>query len=135
MELKVLQIREGNGDAITSPASIAQSMSEEGKADRELFWVLHLNTAHKIIDKELVAMGTLNQANIHPREVFRKAILNSSCCVITAHNHPGGVPEPSDNDIKTWTRLRQAGDIIGIEVIDNIILTPNGKYYSQADRK
>lgn len=131
MKLKVLEIKEGDGKSLTSATEIAASMAEEAKADRELFWVLHLNNNKKIIEKELVAMGILDRAVVHPREVFRKAILNSSQCIITVHNHPGGVAAPSDNDIEIWDNLRMAGKIIDIKVIDNIILTPGGAYYSQ----
>ncbi len=88
MELKILQIREAQGDIYTDPGAIAKSMEMEAKADRECFWVLHLNNRNQVIEKELVSMGILDSSLVHPREVFRKACINSSISLITVHNHP-----------------------------------------------
>lgn len=131
MDVKLLQVREAKGDIVNSPDAIARLMTEEGKADREAFWVLHLNAQHRLIEKELVALGVLNGAPIHPREVFKKAILNSAQAIITVHNHPSGSLTPSGNDKEIWQRLKEAGEIIGIEVLDNLIITPDGKFYSE----
>lgn len=133
MELKLLQIREAQGDFANSPDKVAEIMAEDGKADRECFWVLHLNTKNQIIEKELAFMGYLSGTSIHPREVFRKALLNSSASIITVHNHPSGDPEPSQDDENTWKRLNEAGKILGIEVLDHITITPNGRHYSFKD--
>ena len=132
MKLKLLQVREAQGQSYTNPKAIIDLMAEEAKADRECFWVIHLNTQHQIIEKELVAIGILDQASVHPREIFKKAIINSAACIITVHNHPGGSNVPSPEDISLWFRLEQAGDILGIKVIDNLIITPSGLYYSQS---
>lgn len=129
--IELLWIREGKGTPLNSPELVARSMPQEAKADREAFWVLHLNTKHLLVEKELVALGILDSSLIHPREVFKKAILNSSQAIITVHNHPGGDPSPAQEDKETWQRLKQAGEIIGIEVLDNLIITPNGKFYSE----
>jgi len=131
MDIKLLQIREAKGGSLTSPKLAAKLMSQEGKLDREAFWVLHLNSKHCLIEKELVAVGILDQAVVHPREVFKRAILNSSQAIITVHNHPSGDPTPAKEDKAIWERLRRAGEIIGIEVLDNLIITPNGKFYSE----
>ena len=132
-KLKLLQIREATGESITSPQLAIAMMGEEAKADREAFWVLHLNTKNKVIEKELVALGILDQATIHPREVFKKAILNSACSIMTIHNHPSGDPKPSFEDRQAWERLRKVGEIIGIEVLDNLIVAPSGHYYSEKE--
>lgn len=131
MELKLLQVREATGELVSSPDAIAEAMKEESKADRECFWVLHLNTKNQIIEKELVAMGVLDAAYIHPREVFRKAVINSSYCIATVHNHPSGHPEPSEADRKVWNMLRESGKILQIEVVDNLVISPSGRFYSQ----
>jgi DNA repair protein RadC len=133
VKVKLLQVREASGITLCSPVEVAREMQEEGKADRECFWCLHLNTKNRIIEKEIVAIGNLNCTTIHPREVFRKAVLNSSCSLITVHNHPSGDPTPSEDDKKTWAKLKQAGDILGIEVIDNIIISPSGRFYSEKE--
>lgn len=131
MKLKILQIREATGQNLKSAQAIADLMAEEGKADRECFWVLHLDAQLKVIEKELVAMGTLDSAVIHPREVFKGAIINSAHSIITLHNHPGGGVDPSDEDKVMWARLNEAGELLLIPVLDNIIITPAGKYYTE----
>jgi len=133
MKVRFIEVREAKGEKITSPETVIKLMGEEGKADREAFWVLHLNTRNKIIEKELVSLGIADSSLVHPREVFKKAILNGAVSIITVHNHPSGDPTPSEEDIEIWARLEKAGKIIGIEVIDNIIITPKGEYYSQLE--
>lgn len=128
---KLLKIREGQGDPISSPALVAKLMAKESKRDRETFWVLHLNVRNQLVEKELVAIGTLNNTVIHPREVFKKAILNSAATIITVHNHPSGDASPSKDDREVWAKLREAGKIIGIPVVDDLIVTPGGAFYSE----
>ena len=136
MEIRLLQVREPDTDeSVMSSADVAKLMEAEGKADRECFWVLHCNTRNQVIEKELVAMGSLDSAVVHPREVFKKAILNGAKGIITVHNHPGGMARPSGEDEVVWERLTKAGEIIGIEVMDNIIITPAGEYYSEKTAK
>jgi len=133
MKLKILQIREATGQSLTSSQSIADLMTEEAKADRECLWVLHLDTGLKIIEKELVAVGILNASFIHPREVFKKAIINSAYSIITVHNHPSGNPAPSGEDSKIWDTLIKAGKLLQIPVTDNVIIGPGGKFYSDRE--
>jgi DNA repair protein RadC len=78
-------------------------------------------------------MGALDQAVVHPREVFRKAVINSTAKIITVHNHPSGSTELSPEDLSTWQKLKAAGEILAIEVIDNIIISKEG-YSSQKER-
>ncbi len=94
-----------------------------GKADKEHFCVFFLNTQNQIISREIISIGTLNTSLIHPRECFRTAILKNSAAVIFAHNHPSGSLEPSDEDIAVTKRLKDAGKLIGIEVLDHVIVT------------
>lgn len=135
MYIELLRIKKARGKPLNSPELVAKFMSQEGKIDREAFWVLHLNAQHHLIEKELVALGVLDDASIHPREVFKKAILNSAHAIITVHNHPSGTITPSSADKEIWQRLKQVGEIIGIEVLDNLIITPNGKFYSEKQAK
>ena len=101
---------------------------EEALVDRECMWVVHINTAGDVIEKELCAMGSLDQAICHPREVFRKAIINSAAKIVTIHNHPSGNYFPSVDDQSIWKRLTEAGEILGIEVMDHIIISSRGMY-------
>jgi len=134
MKIKFIEVKEAKGEKISSPKIVTKLMGEEGKADREAFWVLHLNAKNKIIEKELVSLGIVNSSLVHPREVFKKAILNGDSGIITVHNHPSGDPTPSEEDFRVWNRLEEAGKILGIEVVDNIIITPVGEYYSWKER-
>lgn len=131
MKIKLLQVKEATGTKVSQPSVVAKEMQAEAKADRECFWVLHLNTQNRIIEKELAHMGVLNSCQVHLRETFRKAVINSTRAIITVHNHPSGEIKPSPEDIKLWDRLRQAGKILGIEILDNLIITPRGSYYSE----
>ena len=135
MKLKLLQIREAKGVALGSPDSIVELMKEESRADREAFWVLHLNTKNKVVEKELVALGTLDSAVIAPREVFRKAVINSASAIIGVHNHPSGDSDPSSEDLMLFDRLKEAGSILGINVLDNVILGTSGAYYSDKEKR
>jgi len=128
LKLKLLQVKEPSDVKIASPEDVLKEMAEEAGADRECFWVLHLTNWHTIIEKELVAIGTLSQAAIHPREVYKKAILNSAASIITVHNHPSGNLIPSVEDKQMWTMLRKAGELLLIPVEDNLIISQKGVY-------
>jgi len=132
MYVKLLQVREVTNEKAKSPRWIAEIMKEEAKADRECFWVLHLNTKLEIIEKELVAMGLVDATIVHPREVFKKAIVNGVTNIITVHNYPSGDLTPSSEDKAIWRQLEQAGNILGIPVQDNLIISSEG-YYSEVD--
>lgn len=131
--MKFMCVKDAKGIFITKAMKVAGLMREEGKIDREAFWVLHLNPQKQVIEKELVSLGIVNSTVVHPREVFKKAILNSAEAIITVHNHPSGNTKPSAEDYKIWKQLNEAGKIIGIEVLDNVIITPQGDYYSEEE--
>lgn len=133
MKLKILEVREASGGPVCSPDVVAEMMREEGRADRECFWILHLNGRNRVIEKELVGIGTVTSALVHPREVFKKAIILGAASIITIHNHPGGIADPSPEDRTIWKRLDETGEILGISVTDHLIITPSGEYYSQKE--
>lgn len=97
--------------------------------DREHFMVMLLNQKKMLISTETVSIGTLNASLAHPREVFKQAIKRSASALILVHNHPSGVCEPSEQDLLVTERLKEAGQIIGIDVIDHIIIGED-TYYS-----
>ena len=96
------------------------------KESREHFLVLLLNARHEVIGKETVSIGTLNASIVHPREVFRPAILASAASIILAHNHPSGDPEPSEEDLGITKRLAEVGELVGIGVLDHVIVASRG---------
>jgi DNA repair protein RadC len=89
---------------------------------KEHFVCLFLNTKNHVIGQETLSMGSLNASIVHPREVFRAAIKRSIASIICVHNHPSGDPTPSPEDIQMTARIVEAGQIIGIVVLDHIIL-------------
>ncbi len=89
---------------------------------------LLLDGASKVIRQEVIFIGTLNQSLVHPREVFRPAIIDNSAGVIVLHNHPSGTLEPSQADIQITSRLKKVGTLVGIELLDHIIVTVDGHY-------
>ncbi len=101
---------------------------------KEHFKLILLNTRNKVIDVVNVSVGTLNASLVHPREVFKEAITHNSASAILVHNHPSGDPEPSDDDIKMTKRLKESGNILGIEVIDHIIIGKDS-YYSFKEKE
>jgi len=119
-------VKEATEEKLNSPSKIYKIMQGEAKIDRECVWVLHMNSKLKLIEKELVSMGTLDAAPVHPREVFKKAILNSSSSIIVVHNHPSGDPTPTGEDMMVAKRLRQAGEILDIPVKDFLVISSKG---------
>jgi len=110
---------------LNSPQLIFEYLKERiGREKKEHFVIICLDTRNNLIVDD-VSIGTLNASLVHPREVFKKAILNNSSHVILAHNHPSGDPSPSEDDIVTTRRLVESGKILGIAVADHIIVTQN----------
>ncbi len=120
---------------ITSPRSVFEVM--QPFADQELaetFWILLLDAQHKLIGNGPVAVtrGLLNSALVHPREVFRSAIMMNAAAIILCHNHPSGDPTPSADDRITTEQLVQAGKILDIPVQDHLIVC-TARYMSFAE--
>ena len=97
--------------------------------DKEHFLVACLNTKNEVNSIEIVSIGSLNASIVHPREVFKSAILSNAASILLCHNHPSGHVKPSNEDIAITERIREAGLILGIPVIDHIIIGKEG-YYS-----
>ncbi len=113
----------GDRTTIHSPAEAAALLAPRmATLDREHFRAILLNTKHEVLAVVEVAVGSLDSAPIHPREVFKEAVRRSAAAVILAHNHPSGDPEPSGDDIAITDRLRAAGQIVGIDVLDHLII-------------
>ncbi len=100
--------------------------------EKEHFIVIHLNVRSHIKQIEIVGIGTINATLVHPREVYKRAILESSVNIIIAHNHPSGECSPSEEDIAVTKRLIEVGNIIGIKLMDHIVFS-DCDHYSFAD--
>ena len=90
---------------------------------REEFHVVCLDTKNQVIACQQVSVGTLDASLVHPREVFRPAVKRAASSVLLVHNHPSGDPTPSPQDLQVTERLEQAGEVMGIDVLDHIIVT------------
>ena len=103
----------------------------EGKIEQEKehYYVMHLNIRSQVMMVELVTVGTLTSSLVHPRETFRRAVMAGAASIIIAHNHPSGEADPSDEDMKVTRVMLDAGNILGITMLDHIIFTTDD-YYS-----
>ena len=101
-------------------------MDDMRHLEREVFKIILLNTKNKVLSIETIALGSLNQAAVEPREVFRVALKKNAYAMIVAHNHPSGDSEPSDEDCQLTERLQLASELIGIPILDHIIIGEYG---------
>lgn len=115
---------------ISSPADVLPLLRRYKKLQQEAFIVITLNGAHEVIAVRMVSIGIVNRALVHPREVFCGAITDRSTAIIAAHNHPSGNCTPSEQDKELTQRLKEAGGLLGIPLLDNVIFTKGSKYYS-----
>lgn len=100
---------------------------------QEVLGILILNTKNKIVAVHEISRGTLNASMVHPREVFKPAVLHNAAAIICFHNHPSGDPEPSKEDIEITNRIKSAGTVLGITVCDHIIIGDD-RYVSLIER-
>lgn len=101
--------------------------------DREHFWTLALNTKNRLLRIIEVSVGSLNASIVHPRELFKDAVRVSAASVVVVHNHPSGDPTPSGADIQLTRRIVKAGDVLGIEVLDHVVIGDGGEHASLRD--
>jgi len=94
--------------------------------DRETFYVVHLDVRFNVIGFEVVAIGGLSGVDVHPREVFRGALLSGAAHLVVAHNHPSGNLEHSPSDLDLVERLKAAGDLLGVPLLDSIVVADGG---------
>lgn len=120
-------------DRFTSPKQIYEIFSDLQHESKEHFITLHLDGKNRIICFDRVSVGSLNQSIVHPREVFKGAILSSAAALILIHNHPSGDPSPSAEDRAITRRLVEVGDLVGIRILDHIIVG-SGEYLSFVER-
>ena len=117
-------------EEVTTNAIASRILQEELMTyDREVFGVLNLNAKMQPISFTIASIGTMTASLVHPREVFKAAILSNAHAFIAFHNHPSGSVEPSDDDVHTTHELYEAGKLLGIQMFDHIIVG-NGKSYS-----
>lgn len=117
-----------NGVRFTDPEQIYNGFKWLKDETKEHFIAVHLDGKNRMVCIDVVSIGSLNQCIVHPREVFKSAIVSNAAAIILLHNHPTGDTVPSQEDISITRRLREASEILGIKILDHLIIGDN--YYS-----
>ena len=126
--------RSARRPTISTPEDVVELCSAQLRGlDREHFWTLALNTKNQLLRMVEVSVGSLNASIVHPRELFRDAVRLSAASVVVVHNHPSGDPTPSGADIQLTRRLAKAGDVLGIELLDHVVIGDGGEHASLRD--
>ncbi len=108
---------------IMKPKDVWNELTEIRGSKKEHFVVFYLDVRNQIIQKEIISIGILNKSLVHPRELFEPAIKHLAAQILISHNHPSGDCTPSEEDIELTKRLIKAGEILGIEIIDHVIIS------------
>lgn len=124
-ELGKRLLQDKKATLLLKPEEVWQELKGLRNNKKEHFVVFYLDTRNQEIKRELISIGSLNASLVHPREVFEPAVKNLAAQIILAHNHPSGNPDPSEDDLRITKRLVKAGEILGIEVIDHVIVCNN----------
>ena len=123
----------GRGEQLNSSADVARLFDcDADRYLREKFMAVYLDMKHRIIGYHVVSVGSLTQAQVQPREVFRPAMLLPCQAIVFLHNHPSGDPAPSAQDLNITRRLNEAAQVLGIKVLDHVMVGEDG-HYSFAD--
>ena len=139
LNLRIIKENAGRYDVnkkIQSPEdvfNIAQKVIKANEYAEENLWLITLDTKNNITGIFTVSTGSLNSTIVHPREIFKRAVLQNAASIIICHNHPSGDPVPSQEDINITKRIYDAGKILGIELLDHIIIGDN-KYTSLKEK-
>ena len=139
LNLRVIKENSGRYDVnkkIQSPEdvySVVQKVIKANEYAEENLWMITLDVKNNITGIFTVSTGSLNSSIVHPREVFKRAMLQNAASIIICHNHPSGDPAPSKEDINITKRLKEAGDLIGIKLLDHLIIGDNS-YTSLKER-
>ena len=115
---------------VTNPKDVLPVLRRYRNYKQEAFICITLDGAHQVITVRIISIGTINRTLVHPREIFAGAINDRAAAIILCHNHPSGNTEPSTEDIEITDRIKSAGKIMGIEILDHIILGKVPDYYS-----
>ena len=121
------------GTRFTSPSQVFDTFKFLMQETKEMFITLHLDGKNRVICVDLVSVGSLNQSIVHPRSVFQTALISNAAAILLIHQHPTGDPTPSSEDISITRRLKEAGELMGIKVLDHIIVG-EGEYLSFVER-
>ena len=113
----------------TSPEQVFDGFKDLANADQESLWILGLNTKNRVQCKEMVSLGSLDTAVVYPRVIFKRLLMTDSSSVIMVHNHPSGIPEPSADDIRLTTTIKDGCKIMDVKLLDHLVIG-EGRYFS-----
>ncbi|OGV56492.1 MAG: hypothetical protein A2X45_03505 [Lentisphaerae bacterium GWF2_50_93] len=113
----------------SEPSSVFQEFKCLADADQESLWILGTNTKNKVKIKEMINLGGLDSCNVYPRIIFKRLIMTDCSAVIMIHNHPSGIPDPSNDDIRLTSIVKDGAKIFDIRLLDHIIVGENS-YFS-----
>ncbi len=127
--VRLLLVREGSPKSypvFTSSRAVYEMFAPLGDLDREVFFSVMLDIKQRLTGMSLVSVGTLDASIVHPREVFKAAVVGNAAAILCVHNHPSGDPTPSREDLALSTRLARAGKVLGIPVLDHVVIGVGG---------
>jgi DNA repair protein RadC len=112
------------GRVIGTAQAVAELLARDARTlEQECFWTIAVNVRNELIGYELIALGTAYSVEVHPRDVYRFAVRSNAAGIVVAHNHPSGDPLPSPEDVVLTRRLFDAGQILGIPMVDHVVIT------------
>ncbi len=125
-QIKLALLREPASEpqpAIRTPEDLEQYLEPMKHLSEEHFVALHLNAKNQVTGYHVVSHGTVSASLVHPREIFKAALLSNACSIVVAHNHPTGSTDPSPEDLATTRQLVAAGEVLGIKILDHLIVS------------
>ncbi len=132
---RIVSLRTLRGAQVRSGGDVARTIREATRGQgRESFWSIDLDARHQVQALRMISLGSLASAPVHPREVFGPAVAGRAAAIVVAHNHPSGDPTPSGDDRAVTERLRQAGQLLGVELLDHVVVGAD-RYWSFADER
>jgi len=133
IKLMNYEIKEGCGPTVSHSSAMYNIFEDIAPLAQETFHVALFNQKNKLIDRFMISLGSLTASLVHPREVFRPAIMEGAAAIAIAHNHPSGEVTPSEEDRKVTRRMAEAGTLLGIRLLDHLIIGNHGQFYSFQD--
>jgi DNA repair protein RadC len=130
---ELMEVKEENRIKVFSPTHARTACLEYCCKDQEHFILLTLNVRNQIIGKHCITIGLVNRTQVHPREIFKQAILDSAVGIIAVHNHPSGDLLPSPDDDNITKVIKDSGNILGIHLLDHVIIGRNDGYFSYTE--
>lgn len=119
---------------IATPQALATHLQELARSDREQMVAVHLNAKNQAVGKQTVSIGTLTGTLVDPSMVFKGALMAGAHALVLAHNHPSGDTTPSSEDDRVTGRIARAGRLLEVRLLDHVILSPSGGYYSYKEQ-